>query len=105
MMLSNVTCSDIGFIVNILKWLIKIIQYGIPIILMVMVVFDLVKIVAAGTDDQAKKSTTTIVKRIVWAVVAFFVPMLIGFIFKNISSGRTSGGLAGPVDWMNCMFN
>ena len=39
------------------------------------------------------------------AVVAFFVPMLIGFIFKNISSGGTSGGLAGPIDWMNYMFN
>ena len=70
MILSNVTCSDIGFIVNILKWLIKIIQYGIPIILMVLVVFDLVKIVTAGTEDQAKKSTTTILQIIVLAVVA-----------------------------------
>ena len=105
MILSNVTCSDIGFIVNILKWLIKIIQYGIPIILMVLVVFDLVKIVTAGTEDQAKKSTTTIVKRIVWAVVAFFVPMLISFIFKSLSSGNSSSGLASPIDWINCFFN
>lgn len=104
MILSNVSCSDIGFIVNILKWLIKLVQYGIPIILIVLIVFDLIKVVTAGTEDQAKKSTTTIVQRIVWAVVAFFVPMLIGFIFKNINTG-TSGGLAGPIDYMKCMFN
>ncbi len=105
MILANVTCSDIGFVVNIVKWVIKLIQYGIPLILIIMVIIDLVKIVTAGTDDQAKKSTGTIVKRIVWAVVAFFVPTLISFIFKNISNGKTSGGLSGPIDWMNCFFN
>ena len=31
MMLSNVTCSDIGFIVNILKWLIKSHGLNIPV--------------------------------------------------------------------------
>ena len=105
MILDNITCSDIGFVINIVKWLIKLIQFGIPIILIAMVIFDLVKVVATGTEDQAKKSTTTIVKRIVWAVVAFFVPMLIGFIFKNISNGSSSGGLAGPVEWMKCLFD
>ena len=105
MILANVTCSDIGFVVNIVKWAIKLIQYGIPLILIIMVIVDLVKIVTAGTDDQAKKSTGTIVKRIVWAVIAFFVPTLIAFIFKNISNGKASGGLAGPIDWINCFFN
>lgn len=104
MILANVTCSDVGFIINIAKWLIKLIQYGIPIILIVMVIFDLVKVVTSGTEDQAKKSTGTIVKRVLWAVIAFFVPMLIGFIFKNISKG-SSGGLTGPTYWMNCLFN
>ena len=104
MILEKVTCSDVGFIINIAKWLIKLIQFGIPIILIVMIVFDLVKVVASGTEDQAKKSTGTIVKRVVWAVVAFFVPMLIGFIFKNISKGSSSG-LTGPTYWMNCLFN
>ena len=105
MILNNVTCSDIGFIVNIVKWIIKIIQFGVPIILIAMIIFDLVKVVAAGTEDQAKKSTSTIVKRVVWAVVVFFVPMLIAFIFKNISNGKASGGLAGPLEWINCFFN
>lgn len=104
MILANVTCSDLGFIINIIKWLIKLIQFGIPIILIVLIIFDLVKIVTAGTEDQAKKSTSTIVQRGVWAVVAFFVPMLIGFIFKNISKG-SSGNLASPTYWMNCIFN
>ncbi len=104
MMLSKVTCDDVGFIINIVKWLIKIIQFGIPIILIVLIIFDLVKIVTAGTEDQAKKSTSTIVQRVIWAVVAFFVPMLIGFIFKNISSG-SNGDLTGPTYWMNCIFN
>lgn len=105
MTLANVTCSDIGFVVNIVKWLIKIIQFGIPLILIVMVIFDLVKIVTAGTEDAVKKNTGAIVKRIMWAVIAFFVPMLIAFIFKNISNGSASGGLAGPIDWINCFFN
>jgi len=105
MTLANVTCSDIGFVVNIVKWVIKIVQFGIPIILIVMVIFDLVKIVTAGTDDQAKKSTGTIVKRIMWAVIAFFVPMLMSFIFKSLSSGNSGGGLAGPIDWINCFFD
>ena len=104
-MLERVTCEDIGFILNIVKWLIKLVQFGIPIILIVLVVFDLVKIVTAGSDDQTKKSTSAIVQRILWAVVAFFVPMLLSFIFQNISSGRGSDGLASPIDWINCFFN
>ena len=52
MTLANVTCSDIGFIVNIVKWVIKIIQFGIPLILIVMVIFDLVKIANKYYDDQ-----------------------------------------------------
>ncbi len=104
-MLERVTCEDIGFALNIVKWLIKLIQFGIPIILIVLVIFDLVKIVTAGTEDQTKKSTKSIVQRILWAVIAFFVPMIISFIFQHIFTTRNTDGLASPIDWINCLFN
>lgn len=83
MMLVDI-CTDASFILRIIVKLVKVMQLLIPILLIVLVSVDLFKIVA-GADEKAKKENADrIVKRVIYAVIVFLVPVIINFIFRQI---------------------
>lgn len=85
-------CNGLDNIVVVVKFILKIIQWVVPIILIVLGTIDLVKAVVAGKDDDIKKHQQTLIKRIIAAVIVFLIPMLVSILM----------GWIGNKDWKTC---
>ena len=68
-------------IVSIIGSIINIIQFGVPIIMVVMAMIDLGKAVTSQKDDEIKKATSMLVKRLLFGVLIFLIPVVIEFVF------------------------
>lgn len=104
-MLVNI-CDDASFILRIVVKLVKVVQLLIPILLIVLVSFDLFKMVAGQVDDKAKKEMSDkLVKRIIYAVIVFLVPVIINFVFRQIDPMTDTSNPAITTDstsWISC---
>ena len=78
-------CENITLLTTILfaKSILNIIFLIIPIVLIVMITIDVVKMVV-GKEDDFKKITSLIMKRLIAVIVLFFVPMLVTLLLTNI---------------------
>lgn len=73
---------------DIRKYINDIMTYlriGIPILLIGLIIYDLAIAIFAGNDDKINKAKGRVIKRIIIAVVIFFVPTLINFVFDIVN--------------------
>lgn len=89
------TCNDLNAVVAIVSFILGIIQWVVPIILIVLGTFDLVKAVTAGKEDDIKKGQQTLIKRVIAAIIVFLVPLLVSILM----------GMIGNTEWKNCWKN
>ena len=85
-------CSQIGPIIGVAGFVLKVIQYAVPIILIIIGSIDLMKSVMAGKEDDIKKNQKTLIKRAISALLVFLVPMIVSILL----------GLIGSDDWKEC---
>lgn len=85
-------CRDTAAIWQFVGYVLMIFKIAIPLILLVLGMFDLGKAVVASDDKAINKATTGLVKRAVAAVVIFFVPTIVGFVFSIV------GGFNSEID-------
>ncbi|MBP5684205.1 MAG: hypothetical protein J6X02_02990 [Bacilli bacterium] len=97
-----VTCDNIKFIFRIIHYVINIMRWGVVIILIAMVTYDFFKGMIGKSEDEMRKATNTAFKRIIWAVVVFFVPVIIKYFFSFVGGSSSSNGLVGPADYIRC---
>ena len=98
-MIGNVKCEDISIIVRILAKSVKVLQFAIPIILIVMIIFDIFKVVVGQTDDKAKKDASNkIIQRAVYSIIIFLVPIVVNYLLSAIAP--KSNGL--DSSWYDC---
>ena len=98
-----ITCSQLAPIMRVLAYLLNLIKFVIPIILIAMIIFDLVKATVANDEKKMNEAKNLIGKRIIYALVIFLVPTIISLLFNAL--GENIGGeLTGPTDWISC-FN
>lgn len=91
--LENSICDDnMTNILTIVRFVLTIIQWVVPVILILLGTIDLVKAVIAGKEDDIKKHQQTLIKRAIAAVIVFLVPLLVSLIM----------GLLGTNDWKTC---
>lgn len=83
-MILEVTCNDLSFILNIVKYLFKAIQWGIPIFLIVLITIDVLKAMIAGDEKKTKEAISKAGKRFLYAIIFFFIPYLVKLIFSNV---------------------
>lgn len=95
LLVKSSSCHGLENIVLIVKFLLTIVQWVVPIILIVLGTIDLVKAVVAGKDDDIKKHQQTLIKRIIAAVIVFLIPMLVTVLM----------GWIGNNDWRTCWNN
>ena len=88
------------FIRLIKKGLIPIIQIGIPIVLIVLGMFDLGKAVVASKEDEIKAAQKLLIKRVIYAVLIFFVVFLVTAVFNVVTGSGT--GVQGTEKWSDC---
>lgn len=88
-------CTDFKGAVQIVGLILKVIQWVVPIILILLGTIDLVKAVIAGKEDDIKKNQTTLIKRVIAAVIVFLVPLIVGILMGMIGQG-------GKSSWKTC---
>lgn len=90
-----------GTIPKVVSTIVTIIKVAVPILLIIFGMLDLGKAVMASKEDEIKKGQQTFIKRIVAAVIVFFVFQLTQIIFRFVS-GKDSGTI---VHCLNCFVN
>lgn len=108
-MLYNVQCSDIGFIVRIIARLLKYLHFLIPILLIVLIIIDMVKVFIGTADDKAKSEAfNKMIKRVIYAVIIFLIPTILFFIFEKIDtfkSTKEGKSNVSATSWYRCFMD
>ena len=80
--------SKIAFVVALI---IRVIQVGVPILLIIWGMLDLGKAVMAQKEEEIKKGQNTFIKRLIAAILVFFVITIVRLVvslFADSSSGE-----------------
>lgn len=78
-------------VIDFLQQIFNVMKYAAPILCLVLSVFDFVKAVANQKDDALQKAFKTTGKRIIFAIILFFIPDLINFLFNLLGWYGTCG--------------
>lgn len=84
--IANNFCANTANIWHLLGLVLLILKIVIPIILIVLGMIDLGKAVISSEEKQISKSVTTLAKRLVAAIVIFFIPTIISVIWTAVIS-------------------
>ena len=85
-------CSDLEPLIKFLKSVLSIIQWGVPILLILMGSIDLGKAVLASDDKEIKGATSKLIKRAIAAVAIFFIPMIVNMLVGMVASAGAEEG-------------
>lgn len=94
LILKMVECTEASLyrVFVIVRFILTIIQWVAPIILIIIGSIDMVKAIIAGKEDEIKKHQQTLIKRLISAVIIFLIPLLVSIIM----------GWVGNEDWKTC---
>lgn len=96
-------CYGFDFLIRIIKdGIFPIVQVVIPIILIVLCTFDLGKAVLSSDDKENKKILKRIVRRLVFAILIFFIVTVINLIFTMVGNITENEAL---IRWSQCWNN
>ena len=79
-------CAELAPVIGIIKGLINVVKWAVPILLIVLGTIDLAKAVIASKEDEMKKAQGALIKRAMYAVAVFLVVFLVSFVMNLISS-------------------
>ena len=102
------TCdSDILGLLSIVKLVIRGICWVVPIVIIVLIILDIAKIVTSGNiDDKLKKEILDkITTRIIYAVIIFLVPMIIGLLFRILGNSTVIGNSTKGTSAVGCTWS
>ena len=98
----KVSCGNIGSfhkkIPEISSWIINIIFVAVPVILTIVGMIDFVKGIASQKEDEIKKGQQVFIKRIITAVIIFFIVALVKLIVSLISNSTEKSGIISCID-------
>lgn len=77
-------CSGLTEVWQVIGWVLWVFKIVIPIVIIIFGIIDLGKAVVASKDDEIKKSIKSLVMRAIAGVIIFFVPTLIGVVFRIV---------------------
>ena len=78
-------------LIHLAAIVVHVLQFAIPIALIIFGMIDLGKAVIAGKEDEMKKAQGILIKRVIYAVLIFFVITLVGFIMGIVGDASDSG--------------
>lgn len=97
------TCSDSNLlsIVQIVKKIVTFVTILVPIILIVIGTFDLLKAVTASKEDEIKAAQKLLIKRVIYAILIFLIVPILNLIFGVFKPGDVSGSTY-TTEWYDC---
>lgn len=78
--------APMGDFMSVFKLVITIIQYAVPVALILWGSIDLFKSITTGKDEEIKKKQTLLFKKVLSAVIIFLLPWLV-FTLMSILGG------------------
>ena len=95
-------CTDLAPLLKLVKnGIIPVVQIGIPIILIILGMFDLGKAVVASKEDEIKAAQKLLIKRAIYAVAIFFVVLIVELVFGLVADNADTAG-ANANSWTKC---
>ena len=93
MFVLNTVCDDASFLATVLffRKIVTIISIIVPIILVLLITIDIAKAVMASDDNQIKTVQKLALKRIIWGLVIFFVPLSVNAVFSLFDGKEVAG--------------
>lgn len=107
-MLANVTCGGItidGMVPAFTSAVVNIIKILIPIILIIFGILDLAKAVTGNDEKVMKEAQSKLIKRIIYAVIVFFVVALVQFVFGVLGKASGAEDGSGFTTCVDCFIN
>ena len=96
----------------IVSTIVTLIQIVVPVLLIVFGMLDLAKAVIASKEDEIKKAQMTFVKRLIAAVIVFFIIYLVQLVVRFVAGsnqdtimGCFNCFINGKVEAGSCVFN
>ena len=74
-----------------LQWILNAMKYVAIIALFVLVTMDFIKAIVANDKDAIKKAGSTAVKRFIYCVILFFLPIIVEFLMSLFGVYGTCG--------------
>ena len=85
-------------VIKLVKAVLALVKFGIPIVLILLGTVDLGKAVMASKDDEMKKAQGVLIKRVVYAVVIFLLVTIVELVMNLVSTNSD----AEASNWLNC---
>lgn len=84
---------------------IRAFQIIIPIILIILGMVDLGKAVTSNDEKQMKEAQKTLIKRVIYALLIFFLIAIVKFVFSMVSDSDAKQGSKGISGCIDCFLN
>lgn len=95
-------CGDLFPILKLLKILYGLLQFLIPIGLILFGAIDLGKAVMAGKEDEMKKAQSSFIKRVINAVVFFLLFTIVSLVMNVVADSTVDTGKNAEESWSSC---
>ncbi len=92
-------CKSLEPILHLIKSVIDLLKFLIPIGLILFGIIDLGKAVIASKEDEMKKAQGVLLKRFIYAVAVFFVFTLVNLVMNMVSDADDD---ADSKSWVSC---
>lgn len=89
--MSASSCITITPLINFIKSLLTIAQWAVPVVIIALGTVDLFKAVIASKEDEIKNAQKMLIKRVIYGVVIFFIPLIIQVVFDMVSAQKVNG--------------
>lgn len=87
---------------SLVSFLINLLKIATPIILIITSIITLVKAIAASKEDEIKKATSTLVRRVIAAVLVFFVIYIVQFVVMKVADSSEADDIS---SCLSCFIN
>ena len=98
-------CYNMRYVWKVLGVLIKIFQWSIPVVLIVLGTIDMFKAMVAADEEKATAARTAFIKRLIYGIAIFLVPVLIRIILSFVNNNLINDSeneYGGALAWLSC---
>ena len=97
-------CANLKPIISIIKTVLNLVRFAVPLVLIVIGTFDIFKAVVASKEDEIKAAQKLLIKRVVYAVIIFLIPTIVMLILNIVSNTQDKDGnnLTNENDFWSC---
>ena len=78
---------------SLISLLVNLLKIATPIILIMISIITLFKAITASKEDEIKKAQSSLIKKIIAAVMVFFVISIVQFVVSKVADSADQGGL------------